>query len=149
MKFYAIKNKDGSVYIMHILDGSDPSKEIAKWGRSYSQAVDSFREIQITDLPNSNFRDAWTDDGDELKVDMAKARELQLARIRASRDAKWADFDRRYMVAQRDGLDLSALNSERQMLKDAPESVEGSIASADTPEELSDIWPAVLDREAP
>lgn len=86
-----------------------------------------------------------TVDPNALPDDMAAARATQLTRIRAARNAKWLDFDRRYMVAQRDGADMTALDAERQALKDAPESVATALESAATAADVATVWPSVLE----
>ena len=91
------------------------------------------------------FLGAYEHDGNgHVTLSMAKARVEHMTRIRAARDAQWADFDRRYLAAQRDGADMTALDAERQALKDAPESVATALAAAATPEDLAAVWPAVL-----
>ena len=57
----------------------------------------------------------------------------------------WLDYDQRYLTAQRDGADLTALTAERQMLKDIPNNAQTDIDSAATPAVLKTVWPSELD----
>lgn len=90
------------------------------------------------------FKEVWVLVDGVIKVDMPKARIIQENKIRAARDIKWKDFDERYTTAQRDGLDLTVLQTERQMLKDIPNNAQSSIDIAITPEILKAIWPTEL-----
>lgn len=91
------------------------------------------------------FKEAWILVDGVIKVDIPKARIIQENKIRSARDTKWADFDQRYVNAERDNLDLTALNTERQMLKNIPNNAQVDIDTATTPEILKAIWPTELD----
>jgi hypothetical protein len=107
----------------------------------------SYRITDSSNLPSdTEFRAAWTDanPGETVDVDMPKARTIQMDRIRKARDAKWEDFDSRYLAAQRDGADLSALDSERQSLKDIPNNAQAAVDSASDVIALKAAWPSSL-----
>ena len=102
---------------------------------------------RITDKSNipsdREFRDDWTDanPGDTVDVDLAKAKVTQMDRIRAARDAKWSEFDQRYIAAERNGDDLSALNTERQTLRDIPNNAQTNVDAANDVNALKAAWP--------
>lgn len=89
-------------------------------------------------LPDRYFRDAWADDGTMLGVDMARARVLHLARLRARRDEELVRLDRDWMRAQGQGRppEAAAIEAQRQALRDLPTRVAPLIAAAATPAEL-------------
>lgn len=93
---------------------------------------------------DKNFRQAWVYTKKGIDIDMEKARQMHLERIRKVRNSKWPDFDNRYTIAQRDGEDLKKLEKERKTLKNIPQKIEPLIKKAKTPEELIQIWPKEL-----
>jgi hypothetical protein len=107
----------------------------------------AYRITDISNIPSTReFRNAWTDanPGDTVDVDMNKAKTIQADKIRTARDAKWDDFDKRYVMAQRNGDDLTALDVERQMLRDIPNNAQVDIDAAANPDVLKAVWPAEL-----
>ena len=88
-----------------------------------------------------DLRSAWTDDyaSDTVDIDMAKAKVSRADTIRKDRDKKWEDFDKRYVIAQRDGQDMMALETERLALKNAPKVAETLLTSATTAEDIRAI----------
>jgi len=116
-------------------------------------AVDSVPEgvaYRITDKTNvptdRSFRNAWTDDapGETVGVDMDKAKVIQADRIRKSRDAKWPEYDGRYVASQRKNLDLTSLDLEGEMLRNIPNKAQDNIDSAENITELKSAWPTEL-----
>lgn len=83
------------------------------------------------------FRSAWKIDGASVGVDMDKAREIHMGRIRESRDKELAKLD----IEARRGNDNPV---RAQYLRDLPQTF--SLAEFATPEDLKAAWPADLPR---
>jgi len=96
------------------------------------------RIIEDSILPERTFRDAWTDDlsGDQIDVDMPRARDIHMDRIRAARKEKLEILD----IETMKGIDVQA---EKQVLRDLPANTDLSVAT--TPEQLKAIWPVELE----
>jgi len=105
---------------------------------------------RVTDANNISsdrtFREAWKENnsGQTIDVDMAQAKVIQQDKIRAARDSQWPDLDRRYLSVQRDNLDLTALDAERQTLKDIPNNAQVNIDVAADVTALKAAWPTEL-----
>ena len=98
----------------------------------------SYRIIDVSQIPDSReFRDAWTDNNntDTVDIDIAKACDIHMERIRYARDIKLKELD----IETMKGNDVQV---EKQVLRDIPQNTDLSIAS--TPEELKAIWPPEL-----
>ena len=107
----------------------------------------TLRATDISNIPQDReFRGAWTDQnpGETVDINMPKARDIHMDRIRRDRDGRWADFDSRYSAAQRDSQDLTALDAERQGLKDAPNNAQTNVDAAADVTALKAVWPAEL-----
>lgn len=96
--------------------------------------------------PNRLFRDAWRSDGKRIAVDMAIARDMHRADIRKARDRMLAEKDAAWLREfSRGHTDAAtAVEAERQILRDLPQAVEAHVQAATTPEALSAIWPAEI-----
>lgn len=100
----------------------------------------SWRIIDPSEIPNDRaFRDAWKDTG-KMEVDMPRARDIHMARIRKARDAKLAATDIEMTRALEAGLDIKQLSAKRQALRDIPQTFD--LSTAETPEQLKALWPA-------
>ena len=107
----------------------------------------AYRIIEANEIPTHRlFRNAWSDDGDEIAVDMSKARDIHMDDIRVDRDKKLTELDVTFMRAiEDDDSDAqSAASVEKQALRDIPETFD--LSSASTPEQLTALWPEDLDR---
>jgi hypothetical protein len=84
------------------------------------------------------FRNAWEEDNteapDAIKVNMTKAREIHMGRIRDVRDKKLVELDKRKYGNEFD--------AERQTLRDIPSTFD--LTSATTADELKTLWPSEL-----
>jgi len=106
-----------------------------------------YRITNISKLPSDReFRDCWTDDnkGDTVGIDIHKAKVLQISRIRNERNKKWKDFDQRYLIAERDGLDLMDLKAERKTLQNIPNKSQTKLTAASTVEDIKAVFPREL-----
>lgn len=91
-----------------------------------------------------NFREAWEHGGSQVSVNMDKARNIHMDRIRVARDAKLAalDVDTMKAVGKGDNVARDAVESQKQALRDIPQTLDLTVAK--TPEELKAIWPSEL-----
>jgi len=84
---------------------------------------------------DKTFRDAWDIDGNGIKVDMKKARNIHMSRIREARNAALQKLD----IEQLQGKDVSG---RKQHLRDVPKKFD--LTAAKTAEELKNLWPEEL-----
>jgi len=132
---YAIERSGGSVSIMRILLNSSIEEELAKWPEEDRASVVSYKEIDESEIPTDrHFREAWDYD---LKINMGKARDIHMDRIRAARDEKLKALD----IETMKGRDVQA---EKQALRDIPQTLD--LSTATTPEELKALWPQELEK---
>ena len=80
-----------------------------------------------------------------IKVNMPKARGIQMDKIRVMRDKELAKKDIEYMKAleANDGSAV-AIATKKQELRDIPQTFD---LTTDTPEQLKDKWPEGLPKE--
>ncbi len=84
--------------------------------------IANFEIFEVANVPSEygEFIGAWKLKEKKIEIDIEKAKNISTDRIRANRNAKWSGFDNRYTAAQRDKIDLTELDKERQKLKDLP-----------------------------
>jgi len=107
----------------------------------------SFRVSTLDKIPaDRDFRDAWTDDKptDTVDVDMARARNIHMVRIRNARDEKLKTLDAQELqyLCQNKTLELNQVRAIKQTLRDLPAGLD--LTSALTPSDLKLIWPTEL-----
>lgn len=126
------KNQDGSCgVIIPAADWEGTLEELAE--KDVPEGL-SWRLCNLEDIPSDRaFRDAWTDDNltNTVDVDMVKARDIHMGRIRDARDMKLKELD----VETMRGLDVQA---QKQLLRDIPQNLD--LTTATTPDELKSIW---------
>ena len=101
--------------------------------------------IDSNDVPVSReFRSAWVIEGDRIVVDMPKARDIHMERIRMSRDAPLAALDIKFMraVEMRDDAKTAEIAAQKAVLRDLPNKID--LTKFSTPEELDAYWPKEL-----
>ena len=104
--------------------------------------------IDRSSLPaDRTFRDAWKKGNGKVVVDMPKARQIHMSRIRAARDKELARLDVEWLKksAQRKSAEADAIELQKQALRDIPNTFDLSVAS--NPEELKKLWPKDIPRE--
>ena len=79
-----------------------------------------------------------------LKVNMEKARGVQMDYIRAARDKRLEDLDdiQGRAMGRADNAERARLEQEKQVLRDLPSTFD--LAGYTTPQELKDAWPVEL-----
>jgi hypothetical protein len=141
-----IKCTDGSVAIMTLVEGADLDEAISKWKQSHPNKYLSHREMPDDAVPTDRtFRDAWTDTTPELTIDidMAKARDIHLGRIRIKRNAELSKLDIQAIKAQDIGNaeTLMQVRARKQELRDLPATLASALASAASIDALKAIQP--------
>ncbi len=144
MTVVAITLADGTVGRMQLNTAEEWTDEaidanIAK--TLLPSAVVSWRRVTLADFPvqHSDFRNAWKDDGGKIGVDLARARALTRARLRAERAPLLQNLDVESIKAMEaeDRARLLQIAAEKQRLRDI--TVLPAIDAARTPEELKAI----------
>lgn len=100
----------------------------------------SWRIIQDSDIiQDRTFRNAWKDTGNELEVDMIKAREIHRNNLREKRAERLTQLDIDYLKADEAGdiVKKNKIKNEKQKLRDI--TIHSSIEAASTPEELKNL----------
>lgn len=134
-----IERSDGGVSVMNT---DDPSAAIPKW--EAITGLTAVRHAEGTALPDRTFRAAWKLSGSALAVDMPKARELHIERLRALREPLLAASDIEFIraIEANDRDKQIEVAARKQALRDV--TADPSISAARTPEELKAAIPAVL-----
>ena len=107
--------------------------------------LNNFRVIDRNDIPKDRtFRHALMPN---LSIDMVRAQEIQMDKIRRARDAALAELDKEQLIAQSKGEPIDAIAAEKQVLRDLPATFDLTVAA--TPEQLKALWPVELIKETP
>ena len=141
-----IKLASGDVAVMTLVDGADEAQAIEKWKAVNPGAYVSHRQMPDEAIPTDRtFRDAWADTTPELTidVDMAKARDIHLERIRIKRNAELSKLDIEAIKAQDMGNveTLAQIRARKQELRDLPVTLAPTLASAASVDALKAIQP--------
>ena len=100
----------------------------------------NLRRIERSDLPKDrDFRNAWCPCPEKkITVDMNKAKEIHMGKIRKARDVELKKLD----IETLKGKDVQ---SQKQVLRDLPQTFD--LSQATTPDELKALWPKELNVE--
>lgn len=139
-----IKQQDGRVAIMTLVDGADLSEALRKWSDVNPGKYLFHREMEDSAIPEDReFREAWTDITPEavIDIDMVKAKAIHIARIRVKRDAELARLDIEAVRAEDMGLvdELKKIREMKQVLRDIPQAIQADLDAAKTVDELKFI----------
>jgi len=140
-----IKTHDG-VQIMTLLNNGDLTDSLNKWALMHPNQYISHREMPDEAIPTDRtFRNAWADITSELTIDidMAKAREIHLDRIRIQRNSELSKLDVEVMKAQDigDTEKLAQIRQRKQELRDLPTTLRPTLDAANSVDELKAIQP--------
>lgn len=121
-----INRKDGGVSIMSLSGEAESAEvEVAKWAELHKDSYISHRVISDEDIPPiREFRDAWTDVTEEtsIDIDLAKAKDVALNRLRAERNKELDNLDKKLMIAmEMESDDVQSLKEKKQALRDVTE----------------------------
>ena len=100
--------------------------------------------VDEKDAPSDRtFRNAWECPDGVIHVDMSKARDIHMDRIRMVRNVELAALDVAFMLAVEAGdTDAqSKIGAEKQLLRDIPQTFD---LTARTPQQLKSKWPSEL-----
>lgn len=129
---------DGFITVNTAVDDADINEIISKWEAANNGVkVIKYVAINKDEFPISKeFRNAWSFDGDSVKVNMAKARDIHRDKLRMSRSIYFEPLER----AQRQALTIGDMKSAKslelklQSLRDITS--DPKIESAQTPYDL-------------
>ena len=115
-------------------------------GVSYRLVTESEYEAEVAACSGRVFRDTWEDIEGTIQVNMSKARDVQMDKIRDVRNKELVALDVPFMKALEDGdTDAQAtLKAKKQELRDIPQTFD---LTTDTPEQLKNKWPEGLPKE--
>lgn len=141
-----IKCTDGSVSVMTLVAGANEAEALEKWKLVNQNTYVSHRQMPDDAIPlDRTFRDAWADTTPELiiDIDMAKARNIHLERIRIKRNAELSKLDIQATKAQDvgDAETLTQIKARKQELRDLPSILAPTLASAASVDALKAIQP--------
>lgn len=106
----------------------------------------SWRRAELSEFPqNRNHRNAWAIDKGAIVVDMTKARQVQIARLKRERLDALDALDKQIAATEDKGGNAADLRAKRQRLRDMPVLLTPALEAAATPEELQTITLAALD----
>ncbi len=120
-------------------------EQISRGQQSYLGPTSGYRIIDASEVPQDRtFRAAWKHRTGKIEVDMPRARQVHLDRIRVARAPILDQLDRDWMKATGQGkkADADAVETKRQKLRDLTTAVD--VEAAQTPEGLKAIWPSEL-----
>lgn len=113
------------------------------WERSVPSDAINPRLIDEGGIPDTReFRDAWCDATAPATVDISlvKAKDIQLAKMRAERNKKLEATDVEFMVAFEKGEDQTAIKQKKQSLRDATNPLKAlSVSGYNDPQVLEQI----------
>src|SRR3990172_5538305 len=82
-----ITTDTGEVGVMQLTDGCDLNDALSKLAESLNWRIMSVDEINMAEVPvDKYFREAWRGENGKIVVDMEKAREIHMGRIRIVRN---------------------------------------------------------------
>ena len=122
--------------------------EVAKWASTSPWSAVSWRisEVPVAHPSSRAFRDAWTDDnpGEQVDVDMPKARAIKTGKVRAERNIRLVADDLEYMKADEadDDTRKRRVANRKKKLRDLPADIQSDLDALDTPEVLEAYQPA-------
>lgn len=124
--------KDGGVSIVQAVDKATLEKALGPMTaeeyeahvrlRSIPEGALNVRDLEEADIPDSReFRDAWCDVTPEPRIDIdcTKAKDIQLADMRARRVEMFEPLDKEFMLALERGADTSSIVAKKNALRDA------------------------------
>lgn len=157
MKTIIYTRSDGGISILvptpkHLIEQEVPAvknmteDQYVEWIKKKDAPVGvTCQIVDDSNIPQDRtFRDAFSESPGQVVIDMPKAREIHLGRIREARDKKLAKLDIEIMKAneQNDSEKSKKIIEEKQKLRDLPAAV--NLESIKTPEALKAFWPNEL-----
>lgn len=99
-----------------------------------------FEIVATSEIPSDRiFRNAWGKNGVKIKIDMPKARLIQMDKIRETRNRELDKSDKQVLKKLGIGEEIFTLETKRQALRDIPQTFD--LSGYKTPETLKAAWP--------
>ena len=136
------KKPHKDTYSVRVCVEADPTVELQKIKDTLDPDAYLLAESEI---PNHRkFRNAWVrpTSNQGIEVDVSKAKDIHLDRIRRMRDKKLKDLDVEMLKNITNTKKLKEIDAEKQLLRDIPQTLDLSNLDLDSPETL---WPAELE----
>jgi len=113
---------EGKVSVMQPTDSALKQKTL---GEIIKRSLPEQVPYVITDknaLPSDReFRDAWKLEQDRIDIDLNRAKDIQLSRLRKARDVKISALDGKQSELTSKGEDLAPIFAEKKRLRDITE----------------------------
>ena len=109
----------------------------------------SIRIQEDTLLPDSYFDVAWIIGGDEVIIDVRKARVIQYDNIVIARDYRLKELDALEIEAwsKGDTSTLTKIKAKKQKLRDLTDTLKDELTEINDLKKLKDYWPDILEIE--
>jgi hypothetical protein len=107
--------------------------------RSVPEGALQVKIVAEENIPsNREFRNAWVDitDDNNVNIDLAKAKELQLTKLRELRNRALEKLDKDYMIAIELGTATTDIKAAKQQLRDITEDLKNLVVSGVDDEEV-------------
>lgn len=87
---------------------------------------------------NREFRNAWVDitDDNNVNIDLSRAKEVQLAKLRALRNKSLEKLDKEYIIALELGTAVQEIKAAKQQLRDITEGLKNLVVAGVDDEEV-------------
>lgn len=104
--------------------------------------IKEWKIVTSDELPDPEFRLAWTLQNGHVIVDIEKAKEIWYNKFRTARKSILEKLDVDYIRAleQNDQIKIQAIVRKKQQLRDLTQ-----LDLPNSPEELKKVWPSVLE----
>jgi len=142
---------DGILKIVHpapkaVAEAGKPEEEFLKDLAKRLELVE-FDIIDAKELPEDrSFRDAWKQKNKKVKVDMPKAVDIQMDKLRHKRNKKLAELDVEYMRAlEEDPKKAEEVAKRKRELREMPKKIEKEMKALKKPEDLKRFKPKMLE----
>lgn len=137
------KRDDGGVSIIVLAEGT--TKERGEQD-AIKQGLTNFRWMPLENLPTDReFRDAWCDvtNGLSIDMDLSKAKDIQISRLRLKRDELLKKYDGLGFQAMDigDNDKLSEVRTKKQELRDATNALKA--LTPDSIKQIKDATPSL------
>lgn len=105
----------------------------------------TYQILDDTDIPaDRTYRNAWREGKKAINVDMPAARGIFLDNVRILRNAKLVELDTEVIKAVEKGESTTALATEKQRLRDLPDTLSKELEKCETVEDFKavnvEIW---------
>lgn len=137
---------DGSVAVtLFPGDGSDLQDRLDRLKEVHPEYFENCRLTTVNNIPKDRiFRGAWTDANptDTVDIDLDKAKEIHLARVREVRNSELTKTDPEFIKALSKGDSTKEIEATKQALRDIPQNLD--VSKIETVEDLIASWPKEL-----